>query len=231
MSEGGGGDESTTRWLVSYSDFMMQLVCLFILLYSVSAVDEKKLSAVAEGRREQLGLYELKNKTPPPQGVYNPPTTRFNFEMIIQIGNPKLAKKMKLQNIDKGVRIFFDDTIFFEEGKADILPEGKEAITGVRRILEQFTNDVEVVGHTSSNREDSLNGDQWMLSALRARNAAGILIGSEDNIIVRPSRITVEGRAAYEHVKDESNPETQLEARRTNRRIEIVILGIKDISK
>ena len=26
-------DDSEVRWLMSYSDFMMQLVCLFILLY------------------------------------------------------------------------------------------------------------------------------------------------------------------------------------------------------
>jgi len=29
----GEKDESEVRWLISYSDFMMQLVCLFILLY------------------------------------------------------------------------------------------------------------------------------------------------------------------------------------------------------
>ena len=33
----GDKDESEVRWLISYSDFMMQLVCLFILLYSVYA--------------------------------------------------------------------------------------------------------------------------------------------------------------------------------------------------
>ena len=44
-------DESEVRWLISYSDFMMQLVCLFILLYSVSTMDPAKASAVARVAR------------------------------------------------------------------------------------------------------------------------------------------------------------------------------------
>jgi flagellar motor protein MotB len=33
---------------MSYSDFMMQLVCLFILLYSVSSIDTSKAVPLAQ---------------------------------------------------------------------------------------------------------------------------------------------------------------------------------------
>jgi len=42
---GGEKDETEVRWLISYSDFMMQLVCLFILLYSVSFFDKPRMDA------------------------------------------------------------------------------------------------------------------------------------------------------------------------------------------
>src|SRR5438093_12697644 len=49
-------DESEVRWLISYSDFMMQLVCLFILLFSVSAMDKGKTQAIAQAWRQQVGI-------------------------------------------------------------------------------------------------------------------------------------------------------------------------------
>jgi hypothetical protein len=51
-------DDSEVRWLMSYSDFMMQLVCLFILLYS-SSLDKGRMSRVAAGYRASLGMGEL----------------------------------------------------------------------------------------------------------------------------------------------------------------------------
>src|SRR5437764_12873180 len=46
-------DESEVRWLISYSDFMMQLVCLFILLFSVSSIDKGKTQPIAQAWRAQ----------------------------------------------------------------------------------------------------------------------------------------------------------------------------------
>ena len=49
-------DESEVRWLISYSDFMMQLVCLFILLSSVSSDDSSKAVPIAQAWREEMGV-------------------------------------------------------------------------------------------------------------------------------------------------------------------------------
>ncbi|HXX94339.1 MAG TPA: flagellar motor protein MotB, partial [Planctomycetota bacterium] len=72
--EAGGGhavekDESEVRWLISYSDFMMQLVCLFILLYSVSSLDKDKMSLVAAYYRASVGLGEPPIHEPPSKGT------------------------------------------------------------------------------------------------------------------------------------------------------------------
>jgi hypothetical protein len=52
-------DDSEVRWLMSYSDFMMQLVCLFILLYSVSSLDKGRMNRVASGYRASIGIGDL----------------------------------------------------------------------------------------------------------------------------------------------------------------------------
>ena len=55
----GDKDESEVRWLISYSDFMMQLVCLFILLYSVSFFDKGRMARIAAAYRASVGLGDL----------------------------------------------------------------------------------------------------------------------------------------------------------------------------
>src|SRR5579862_4575938 len=55
----GEKDESEVRWLISYSDFMMQLVCLFILLYSVSSLDKGRMALVAAAYRASVGIGEV----------------------------------------------------------------------------------------------------------------------------------------------------------------------------
>ena len=54
-------DEGQVRWLISYSDFMMQLVCLFILLYSVSSLDKEKMSLVVAYYRASIGKGDRKS--------------------------------------------------------------------------------------------------------------------------------------------------------------------------
>src|SRR6516165_782265 len=53
-------DESEIRWLISYSDFMMQLLCLFILLYSVCATDAGKASDIAQSWRDEMGIEPIR---------------------------------------------------------------------------------------------------------------------------------------------------------------------------
>src|SRR5436189_6270687 len=58
-------DETEIRWLMSYSDFMMQLVCLFILLYSVSSVDTSKAVPLAQAWRDEVGISEVRVPSAP----------------------------------------------------------------------------------------------------------------------------------------------------------------------
>src|SRR5271170_1548655 len=44
----GGGDDHGGMWIVSYADMMTLLFGFFVILYSLSQVDEKKLSVVGK---------------------------------------------------------------------------------------------------------------------------------------------------------------------------------------
>ncbi len=59
---GGHGEVNLERWLVSYADFMTLLFCLFVVLYAMSIVDQKKMIQVAKGFVAAMGggLYEAR---------------------------------------------------------------------------------------------------------------------------------------------------------------------------
>src|SRR5678810_750824 len=67
-------DETEVRWLMSYSDFMMQLVCLFILLYSVSSIDTSKAVPLAQAWRDEVGVSEVRVPSAP-KGSHLPLTS------------------------------------------------------------------------------------------------------------------------------------------------------------
>ncbi|MDR3644647.1 MAG: flagellar motor protein MotB, partial [Clostridia bacterium] len=43
--------DNSERWLLTYSDLMNLLLILFIVLYSISQVDQKKMEQVAQAIR------------------------------------------------------------------------------------------------------------------------------------------------------------------------------------
>ena len=56
------------RWLVSYADFITLLFAFFVVLFSSSQVDHRKISAMAQAIQaafQQLGLFDTAYKKPP----------------------------------------------------------------------------------------------------------------------------------------------------------------------
>src|SRR5207253_562198 len=75
-------DETEVRWLMSYSDFMMQLVCLFILLYSVSSMDTSKSVPLAQAWRDEAGIGEV--RVPSAPKTTNAPLTSAELPSLIR---------------------------------------------------------------------------------------------------------------------------------------------------
>ena len=58
-----GHDGDHTRWIFSYSDLVTLLLALFIVLYSLSSVNEKKVQELNQIMKE---AFNKKTTTPPP---------------------------------------------------------------------------------------------------------------------------------------------------------------------
>lgn len=117
------------------------------------------------------------------------------------------------------VYISLDERLLFQSGKIDVGDEGKSALKEIATALNQDTTTILTVeGHTD---DVEFNGkgyykDNWDISVLRATSVVRLL---QKDGFVNPKRFIASGRAEFLPI----DPEKTADARKKNRRIEIII--------
>ncbi|MBI3318940.1 MAG: OmpA family protein [Candidatus Omnitrophica bacterium] len=128
--------------------------------------------------------------------------------------------RAKLNLTERGLVITFLDEIFFDSGKAMIKPEGAETLAKVAPALKENVPDspVAVEGHTD-NEPIKVSGwrSNWELSTGRALAVVHFLVDQQG---LDPKRLRAVGYGEFHPVAPNDTPE----AKRQNRRVEIVIL-------
>jgi chemotaxis protein MotB len=117
------------------------------------------------------------------------------------------------------VYVSMDESLLFASGSTKVEAKGEEALKNLAKVLEQNKDiNVLVEGHTD---DVPMKGhgdikDNWDLSTIRATSIVKILIKSAD---VDPKRLTAAGRGEYFPL----DPDKTAEARKKNRRTEIIL--------
>ncbi len=122
--------------------------------------------------------------------------------------------------IRKGkVYVSLEERLLFESGQYDVDPHGAKALQELAKVLERNPEiNIMVEGHTDDVPlipTESLK-DNWDLSVMRATSIIKILLEKSD---IEPHRLIASGRG--EHMP--LDPENSSEARRKNRRTEIIL--------
>jgi chemotaxis protein MotB len=230
--KGGGDDDkvdaSEVRWLISYSDYMMQLVVLFILLYSVSAVETGKLKEIAEETRKFLGVkprgrhHAVMDR--PPERFAQMPVSQSLDELLRQLkhfGGKDAVPDVAAVPLYEGIKITVRSAQF-DEGSAEPPASMDRVIDQVAQFLVSHpASRVEVRGHTSVSPGDTAGGDPWLLSFRRAKAVAEKLQGDRTNPRVMPARFRVTGCSFNEPMAG-TGAETP-EGRAADRRVEIIV--------
>src|SRR5262245_36870883 len=160
-------DETEVRWLMSYSDFMMQLVCLFILLYSVSSLDRGRMSRVAAAYRASVGMGELAAHET--KSVGDKLAVGDRSLLGGELGGGDLPKDLRyrIEAAPGGFRAAFDAPVF-EAGTATLTPGGGDALDASTRVLRAYAGRIVI----TASGEDAPDGDPIRLALARARAAA-----------------------------------------------------------
>lgn len=212
-------DESEVRWLISYSDFMMQLVCLFILLYSVSSVDTSKAVPLAQAWRDEAGLGEVRlpslGKTP------SVPLTSVDLsaaihEIQIMAGRHPGGGSLRLVRSTDGFTLQLVYGMF-DRGSDRLNPQGVQAADLVADILSPLRGRVasmEIVGHASADEENARDLSLSRSAAMLLRFAR-----ADSSRRLEGLSLVAAGRGAHYPVADNGDEE----GRQLNRRVEFIV--------
>jgi chemotaxis protein MotB len=216
-------DESEVRWLISYSDFMMQLVCLFILLYSVSSIDTGKAGAMAAGWRDEIGMDPVtvtlsKGPSTPLTLAEIPGTLR---QIAGVLSRYPEGGQIRISPTDTGFRFQLAYEMF-DEGSPRLSRPGQRFADLAALILHPYQTRVraiEVVGHSAADPGDREDGSALGLSLSRAREAILWISRAELPHRIEPLVLYPAGRGPHDPIADSATPGS----RGLNRRVDFFV--------
>jgi flagellar motor protein MotB len=167
-------DESEVRWLISYSDFMMQLVCLFILLYSVASIDQSKVAKIASAYRAYVGLGD----PPGAETVADGANLAVGDRSLVggDLAGADVPKDVNVtvEEIPGGWKVGFTAELF-GPGSAELTAEGRASLDEGAAFLSTYAGQVVVTGLAGEGTGDAGTSDVPRLAAARAASAVAHL--------------------------------------------------------
>ncbi len=237
--------ENHERWLVSYADFITLLFAFFVVLYSVSRQDAKKVTLAVKAIQWAMHYAGTGGIGAPPV-FEGPPTeggcsanlggsgnlvhqvraiegTRRKVERKLR---QMLVEKQKTQAVSveqdgKRLTIRLAAARFFEPGQAALAPDALPVLDAVAEELKSLGRPIRVEGHTDESGVGSAGGagrfrNNWELSAGRAAMVTAYLETAHQ---IPPKLLSAVGYGATRPLV----PNDTAENRDLNRRIAFVI--------
>ena len=228
-SSGGGG----ANWMDTYGDMVTLLLCFFVLLYSMSTIDQEKWMMIVQSFNKEAEVSvddfprgpdgdndaELGNDLPMTQDEVNE-----QIEAILMYLEEYAAGQAESDSVSSTVGdgymyISFSDDTFFGGDSYELTNRAKEVLGGLCPMLEDmkpYINEIQVSGHTASAQGTYNPYKDWRLSSDRAAMVAAFIW---ENTSIQAARLTSMGNGQWLPVA--GNIE---EADRSkNRRVEIMI--------
>jgi len=219
------GDSSGGSWEVIYSGFVLILLCFFIMINSFSTIQKTKLKSFMKSFSNAVCIL--------PGGV------KFESgEEVLNISEDIVDKESELADLYEHIRAFthklglekqvdlsfvkktlvmrLSDTVLFDIGIAEILPESLPLLEKIGSIIAKTSYSIRIEGHTDDLpiHTDSFPSN-WELSTARAVNVLRYFIEKEK---ISPKRISAAGYGEFQPIYSNDTPEN----RAKNRRVEIV---------
>ncbi|NLY91231.1 MAG: flagellar motor protein MotB [Firmicutes bacterium] len=216
-------------WMTTYSDLVTQLLCFFVMLFALSSISESKYEQIAASLRAALsGSPSVLSGGLNPMGDPLPfeisPNINEEFREVYEEIEAMLAEEgvgvaVEIYSEERGMVISFKEKIFFNIGSAELLPEARNLLLRVGKILAADDHDIRVEGHTCDLpiRTASFPSN-WELSTSRATNVTRFLI---DEAGIDPRRLGATGYAEFRPIAPNNSEENRVR----NRRVDILLLS------
>ncbi|MDR2787787.1 MAG: flagellar motor protein MotD [Candidatus Accumulibacter sp.] len=227
------------RWMVSYADFITLLFAFFVVMYSLSTVNEGKYRVLSDSMTVAFRNIQVNGAMQQPALIAPPlPRAQKTDQAARQAEAEKQRRRDRMRNVAKdlvevmaplieegkvrvvetsrGVTVEINDSILFSPGQAVLNPLSSRAMRAVAQVLAPTDFPIIIEGHTD---DIPINTPQfpsnWELSAVRATTVLRLFVESG----VAPERLTAIGYADTHPVESNANAE----GRARNRRVTILI--------
>jgi chemotaxis protein MotB len=221
-------------WMVTFGDLLMLLLTFFVLLLSMSAMDDlalKKMLSVLTGAIGPLELVNRKNVSAFKDIIHTGAvdTTQLLDDgnklksMLSQSKDPGTGSTLEeagvnvnIYNDSRGVVMSFKTNILFDSGKADIKPGILPVLKRIGEIIGTTSNDILIIGHTDNVpiHSDKYRSN-WELSFFRGLSLSDYF---QQESKIPPERFCIGGAGDSQP----RYPNTTEGNREKNRRVEII---------
>ena len=204
-------DDSSSSWLVTYSDAITLLLAFFVMILAVSDLNQGKVEALKEGLSEVITNQERPT-----------PFTDIKQGLDEYIAANGLQDQLSVVLDTKGVRVEFANVALYDSGSADLKQDALPLLQEVSRVIKQTSHSshmIEVEGHTD---DLPIATDQfpsnWELSSARATNVVKYLLSEG----LEKQRLKASG-FADSRPKEKADHVTTNQHRQANRRVVVFV--------
>ena len=237
---GGGG----ANWMDTYGDMVTLLLCFFVLLYSISVIDEVKWLALVksfnpdaikdpeniEGNKGH-DADDVDGAGMQP-GAMPEAISQEEIDGAMDMLYEKLKEYAEQSDSSQSIEVIqgdgyvfisFENAVIFGGNSYALRPEGEKVLSDISSIFEEVKpaiDEIRIMGHTAQASPNRKNRDQEdrMLAAERAAMATYYI---QTHCTIDPARLISVGYGQHRPIA----PNDVEETRSQNRRVEITVTG------
>jgi chemotaxis protein MotB len=226
------GAPESGRWLTTYTDVCTLLLTFFVLLLSMSVIDETRKQAALESVEEAFGFLPY-GRSPigkeegvdvSKPGAPMIPDAPFDFEMLQEITlKNELDPDVKLMKKEEKLVIVIDEKVLFRSGTFELQPRMEDYLETLARYLKNDPRELEIRGHTDPFEMLShppWTDYSWELSTRRAMTVSRYLMSQG----IAADRLSAHGFSYHRPLVD---GQRFPHLRHKNHRVEIIV-GVID---
>lgn len=213
-------------WIVTFTDLAALMLAFFVLLFSMSQVEEHKWKALVDAVSENL--YPVRAEVP------LGPSARLNIGsdqgwpavsldylrsvLLARFAQDSSLEGIVVERLEDRLVVALPDRFAFASGSAELSATGQAALYAIGGALGNIGNDVAVLGHTDPvPPRGTVFPSNWELSLMRA---ASVARGLRKVGYARPVRTLGHAEGRFAELSDKLAPDRRLALAR---RVDIVI--------
>ena len=223
--KGGGGG---ANWMDTYGDMVTLLLCFFIMLYSMSTINEEKWQQFVQSFQRQPSSEAVgmggQDKVETTEQDVQEALTQIAAALNEYSAENNLQQQMTVTQGADYVFITFQNAVFFAGDSWELLDSGKRMLDEVAKAIQpqsKLIDELRVMGHTSQGSPDKAN-DPTVDRFLASNRAATVTVYLQNKNVVDADKLVSVGYGQWRPI-DGFDTE---EERAHNRRVELMVTGL-----